>query len=392
MEDVTDCAFREMFAKYSNPHPSPLPEGEGKKTGNSFVMFTEFVSTDGLMHPEGRKKLSIDLKYTEIQRPIMAQIWGRDPEKFYRVAEYLAELGFDGIDINMGCPQSKEIQAGACAALIREPKLAQEIIRATQKGAGNLPVSVKTRIGYSSTDEMEEWLKHLLEMELPAVTLHARTKKEMSKVPAHWDKIKEAVEIRNREGSKTLIIGNGDVKSLSDAYQKVDEAGCDGIMIGRGAFGNPWLFKGIGGRNPEGVSSSIVAPPLAGGGAPASSFQGFSSREVNSTTTEHINSPTTSPLRGPLLLDPTSHEASSDLRKEENTAVTPKERLRVMLEHAELFDRMFSGIKSFTIMRKHFKAYCSGFDGASELRAKLMETKSLEETKVIVNEYLNNAK
>lgn len=300
MEDVTDCAFREMFAKHGKPD----------------VLFTEFVSTEGLMHPEGRKKLKIDLAYTEIQRPMVAQIWGADPEKFYRVAEYLVELGFDGIDINMGCPQSKEIQANSCAALIRTPKLAQEIIKATQKGAGSLPVSVKTRLGYSKTDELDTWLKTLLEMELDAITMHGRTKQEMSKVPAHWDKIAEAVQIRNSEKSKTLILGNGDVHSRQEGMDRVRETGVDGIMIGRGAFGNPWLFR------EDGYQPSI------------------------------------------------------------------EERFRVMLEHAELFEKMFTGIKSFTIMRKHFKAYCSGFAGAAELRAQLMETKDLAETKKIVEEYL----
>lgn len=313
MEEVTDCAFREMFARYgNNPLPNPPPKGRG----NDFVMFTEFVSTEGLMHEEGRKKLSIDLKFTQAQRPMVAQIWGTDPEKFYRVAQYVVELGFDGIDINMGCPQSKEIAVGACAALIRNPKLAQEIIHATKKGAGNLPVSVKTRLGYSKTDEMADWVKTLLDCDIAALTLHGRTKKEMSKVPAHWDKIAEAVKVRDQIGSNTLILGNGDVKSREEGMQKVAETGCDGVMIGRGAFGNPWLFK------------------------------------------------------------------------ENNHQPAIEERLRVMLEHAELFDQMFAGIKSFAIMRKHFKAYVSGFAGAHELRAKLMETHNLEETKKLVEEYL----
>lgn len=300
MEDVTDCAFREMFAKYGKPD----------------LLFTEFVSIDGLMNPEGRKKLSVDLLYTEIQRPIIGQIWGTDPEKFYACAQYLAELGFDGIDINMGCPQTKEIAVGACAALIREPKKAQAIIRATQKGAGSLPVSVKTRLGYSKTDELENWLLHLLETGLPALTLHARTKKEMSKVPAHWDKIAEAVNIRDREKSTTLIIGNGDVKSRTEALERVAETKADGIMIGRGAFGNPWLFR------------------------------------------------------------------------EDALEISIEERFRVMLEHAELFETMYLGIKPFQTMRKHFKAYCSGFPGAAELRAKLMETQNVQETKTIITEYL----
>ncbi len=313
MEDVTDCAFREMFARYGRKMQS---SGLSEPAWNDFVMFTEFVSTEGLMHPEGCKKLSIDLTFTKIQRPIVAQIWGADPEKFYRSAEYAASLGFDGIDINMGCPQSKEIQANSCAALIRTPKLAQEIVRATQKGAGNLPVSVKTRLGYSKTDEMESWLLYLLETQPQVITLHARTKKEMSKVPAHWDKITEAVSIRNREKSNTLILGNGDIASRQDGLNKIAQTGADGVMVGRGAFGNPWFFNNL--------------------------------QEMPSLP----------------------------------------QRLAVMIEHAQLYEKLFTGIKSFAIMKKHFKAYCSGFDGAAELRAKLMDAKDTSEIVSVVSEFL----
>jgi len=328
MEDVTDCAFREMFAKYGKPD----------------VLFTEFVSTDGLMHEEGRKKLSVDLQFTKIQRPIVAQIWGADPEKYYQVAQYLAQLGFDGIDINMGCPQSKEIGVGACAALIRNPKLAAQIINATQKGAGKLSVSVKTRIGYSKPEEMEEWIKYVLDTGIEALTLHGRTKKEMSKVPAHWDRIADAVKFRDRGGYKTLVLGNGDVKSREEGLERIAETGVDGVMIGRGAFGNPWIFGQLGGEN-----ESVI--PEATRGYPES-------------------------------MDPGS--------KSGMTHPTVEERLRVMLEHTQLFESMYTGVKSFAIMRKHFKAYASGFPGAQELRMKLMETKNYEETKKIVEEYLSN--
>lgn len=302
MEEVTDFAFREMFARYGKPD----------------VMFTEFVNVDGLLHPQGFKKLKIDLKFSEIQRPIVAQIWGRDPEKFYKAAQMLAEMGFDGIDINFGCPQQKEIQGGACAALILKPELAREIVAAAKKGAGSLPVSVKTRLAYSKLDEMEVWVKNLLDTDIVALTLHARTKQEKSKVPAHWDKIAEAVEIRNEAKSKTLILGNGDIKSRQEGLERVAQTGCDGVMVARGAFGNPWLFGG------------------------------------------------------------------------ENNQPTIKHRLAVMLEHAELFNRELGQVKSFTIMRKHFKAYCSGFSGALELRAKLMQTKNLEETGQVIGDYFRN--
>ena len=300
MEEVTDVAFREMFAKYGKPD----------------VMYTEFVNVDGLTHPEGYKRLSLDLKDTEAQRPMVAQIWGNNPEKFYEAAKICASLGFDGIDINMGCPQDKEIGQGTCAALIRQPELAGSIIEATIKGAGGLPVSVKTRLGYSKTDEMETWVSHLLKFDIAALALHARTKQEKSKVPAHWEFITEAVKLRNRLQSKVLILGNGDVKSRQEGLDRIAQTGCDGVMVGRGAFGSPWFFR------------------------------------------------------------PDNHQP------------TINERLSVMLEHAELFQKYFDGIKSFVIMRKHFKAYASGFDGAAELRAKLMETKNLEETKAIIEQFL----
>ncbi|MEK7618477.1 MAG: tRNA-dihydrouridine synthase, partial [Patescibacteria group bacterium] len=391
MQDVTDCAFREIFAKYGrsspllNPPPQgeeikivPLPRGEGLGEGG-FVMFTEFVNVDGLLHPEGFKRLKIDLEYTENQRPIVAQIWGRDPEKFYAAAKLIAQMGFDGVDINFGCPQDKEIAQKTCAALIREPELAGEIIEATIEGAkvnnpsqpplmvstsspqalrggdNHLPVSVKTRLGYSKTDEMQGWLTHLFKYPLAAITLHARTKQEKSKVPAHWEKIKEAVEIRDHmmigviarvsagggsasgttsdeailtpnrlsrpsdafgaRNDRTLIIGNGDIKSREEGLQRIKETGCDGVMVGRGAFGNPWLFRAD------------------------------------------------------------NHQPSIE------------ERLGIMLEHAELYEKMYKGIKSFVAMRKNFKAYISGFEGANELRAKLMETESAKEAQEVVRSF-----
>ncbi len=342
MEEVTDVAFREMFAKYSNPSRQICSTNEdlfekgggealegknplhGIAPPNDFVMYTEFVNVDGLTHPEGYKKLSLDLKFTENQRPIVAQIWGTNPEKFYEASKIVANMGFDGIDINMGCPQDKEIGLGACAALIRNPMLAKEIIQAVKKGAGGLPVSVKTRIGYTKPEEMESWIVNLLECNVATIALHGRTKQEKSKVPAHWDVIAMAVKVRdgyyqNKEmGLKTLIIGNGDIKSYEEGLQRLKESGCDGVMVGRGAFGSPWFFR----------NDSYVH--------------------------------------------------------------TAKERMEIMLEHSEYFENEFSGIKNFQVMRKHFKAYASGFAGSHELRAKLMGVKNLEETKKIVQEFLAN--
>ncbi len=347
MEAVTDCVFREIFAKYGKQNLIPEPvEGSNLEiffnglrqaqatSKNPFVMFTEFVNVDGLLHPEGFKKLKIDLEFTENQRPIVAQLWGRDPEKFFRASKLVAEMGFDGVDINMGCPQDKEITQKTCAYLIREPQLAGEIIQATIEGARHnlslalssggegkrqLPVSVKTRIGYSKSEEMEGWISHLLQFPISALTLHARTKQEKSKVPAHWEKIKEAVKIRNKRienREKTLIIGNGDIKSHEEGLDRIAQTGCDGVMIGRGAFGNPWIFR-----------SDNYIPPT-------------------------------------------------------------QEKLQVMLEHAQKYEQMYAGLKTFVQMRKNFKAYASGFNGSHELRAKLMETNNAEEVKKIVEEFL----
>jgi nifR3 family TIM-barrel protein len=224
MADVTDAAFRCVIAKHGKPA----------------VMWTEFVSADGLCHPVGREALRIDLAYTEAERPIVAQLFTAHPEKMREAAKYILELGFDGLDINMGCPEKNILKQGAGASLMQNPELAKELILAAKEGAGNrIPVSVKTRVGFNA-DELETWLPKLLEAKPVAITIHARTKKEMSLVPANWDRVKRAVEIAR--GSGVLILGNGDVKNLEEARARVAETGCDGVMIGRGIFGNPWLF------------------------------------------------------------------------------------------------------------------------------------------------------
>ncbi len=225
MEDVTDTVFRQIILT----------------TGRPSLFFTEFTNVDGLESP-GFSQVAKRLAFVQKEKPIIAQIWGMKPENYYKAAKQLAEMEFDGIDINMGCPQADVVRHGACSALIKNRSLATEIIRATQEGAGDLPVSVKTRIGYSDI-QTEEWLGFLLTHNLPALTVHGRTVKEMSKVPAHWDEIGKAVEIRNTMGVDTLIIGNGDVESLTEAKEKVQKYGVDGVMVGRGIFHNPWLFN-----------------------------------------------------------------------------------------------------------------------------------------------------
>lgn len=228
MADVTDASFRRIIAKYGKPD----------------VMWTEFVSADGLaLAPaEGKKILLKDLEYSEEERPIVAQLFSGIPERMKIAAKIVQDLGFDGLDINMGCPDRSIEKQCAGAALIKDPKLAREIIKAAKEGAPDLPISVKTRLGFNK-DELETWLPELLAEDPAVIILHLRTRKEMSKVSAHWERMKDAIKIRDDLNSKTLIFGNGDVYNLEEAKQKVIETGCDGIMIGRGIFGNPWCFN-----------------------------------------------------------------------------------------------------------------------------------------------------
>ncbi len=243
----------------------------------------------------------------------MAQIFGATPTNFEKVARMLAEMGFDGIDINMGCPVKDVIKQSACADLIRNPKLAQEIVAATKAGAGNLPVSVKTRIGFNKVD-IETWIPQLLETKPAALTVHLRTVKEMSKVLAHWELMPQIVNMVHSlpEEDRPVLLGNGDVTNLSEADTKVLETGCDGVMIGRGIFGNPWLFD---------RSRALI--PIS-------------------------------------------------------------ERMRAMVEHSRLFEQEFTGIKHFEVMKKHYKAYVNGFDGAKELRMELMTAENADEIEKIV--------
>src|SRR3989344_1592956 len=312
MADVTDCAFRQIIAKYGKP---PL-------------FFTEFVSADGLAHPKAREKLLIDLKYSEAERPIVAQIFGGRPENIKRAAALCKELGFDGIDINMGCPDRSVEKQCAGAAMMKNPALAREVIRAAREGSRGLPISVKTRIGYNK-NKIETWIPELLQEDLAAITVHLRTRKEMSNVPAHWDLMKRIVEIRNEMKKETLILGNGDIMDLEDARRKCGETGCDGVMLGRAIFGNPFLFR-------RGKRSDL------------------------------------------------GNLKRSDL----------EERLQVMLEHTKLFENLLmhptkdGASKNFAIMKKHYKAYVNGFNGAKELRMKLMDAENASQVEAIVNDFL----
>jgi nifR3 family TIM-barrel protein len=313
LANVTDAAFRRIIAKYSKP-------------SGPAVFYTEFVSADGLaLAPEeGRKKLLRDLVFSGAERPIVAQFFTAIPEHMERAAALAAELGFDGVDINMGCPDRTIEKQGAGAALIKNSAVALKILEAAQKGAPHLPISVKTRLGYNN-DVLEEWLPMLLSGKPVAIALHARTRKEMSKVPAHWDRVKRAVEIRDAMKSETLLIGNGDALDIADAQAKAKESGVDGVMLGRAIFGKPWLF----------------AEPATQGNVPSSEI----AREVDF-------------------------------------------RLRILVEHTKLFEELLGDIKSFALMKKHFKSYVEGFDGAKELRIELMEAHDATQVETIVKNFL----
>ncbi|HYH74508.1 MAG TPA: tRNA-dihydrouridine synthase [Candidatus Saccharimonadales bacterium] len=224
MDDVTDSVFRRVVAGCAPPD----------------LYFTEFVNVDGLQSP-GRPKLMKKILFTGEEQPIIAQLWGKNPENFYKTAQELVEMGFAGIDLNMGCPAKTEVKNGCCAALINNRPLALEIIKATQEGAaGRIPVSVKTRLGFNEVDL--SWHELLLQQNLAMLTLHGRTRKEMSAVPAHWDLIGEVRELRDRIAPDTLFVGNGDVMDRAQGEALAEQYGLDGVMIGRGIFKDPFAF------------------------------------------------------------------------------------------------------------------------------------------------------
>lgn len=298
MADVTDAAFRRIITKYGKPD----------------VLWTEFVSADGLAHKDAREKLKLDLMFTKDEHPIVAQIFGSNADNIEYAAKYCAKLGFDGIDINMGCPDKSIEKQGAGASMMKSKNKAKEVIESARKAG--LPVSVKTRIGYNK-NEIDTWIRFLLEQNLPVLTVHLRTRKEMSLVSAHWDLMPEIIKLRNEIAPQTLIIGNGDAKDIADAKIKVKESGCDGVMLGRAIFGNPWLFA------------------------------------------------------------------------KRNNEPTNIEKLKVLIEHTKLFEKLIGNAKSFAIMKKHFKAYINNYEGAKELRADLMDNAhNAKEVKIIIDKYI----
>jgi tRNA-dihydrouridine synthase len=224
MEAVTDVVFRQVVAKAARPD----------------VFFTEFTNATSFCHPDGRERTASRLAFLPSEQPVVAQIWGTDPEHFARMAVELKQMNFAGIDINMGCPDATITKRGACSALIENPPLATELIAAAKEGG--LPVSVKTRAGFQ-TQKTEEWISFLLQQDLAALTVHGRTAKEMSRVPARWEEITKARQLRDSIAPQTIIIGNGDVENRQEGLVRAEQTSADGIMIGRGVFHNPFCFE-----------------------------------------------------------------------------------------------------------------------------------------------------
>lgn len=292
MDDVTDTVFRQIVSTTASPD----------------LYFTEFVNVDGLQSP-GRERLLPKLKLGKNEHPILAQIWGKNPENYYKTVLDLKDMGYDGVDINMGCPDKAVVKNGCCSALIENRELAGKIIKATQQAAGeHFPVSVKTRVGFTTIDL--SWIEFLLSHKLNMLTVHLRTTKEMSKVPAHWDLMKEIKEMRDRISPTTLLVGNGDVLSRAQGIELATQYGLDGVMIGRGIFQDPYLFD---------------------------------ERSIWQN-------------------------------------VSKQDRIALYKKHVELFANTWqNNERRVPTLNKFCKVYIQSFDGAKELREKLMDAKTTDE-------------
>ncbi len=298
MEDVTDVVFRQVVSKAGRPD----------------VFFTEFTNSDSYCHQEGRDSVRGRLLFTKDEQPMVAHIWGDNPDYFRQMSIGMAELGFKGIDINMGCPVPNVATRGKGSGLIQRPDVAAELIQAAK--AGGLPVSVKTRLGFTDVDEWKEWLKHILEQDIANLSIHLRTRKEMSEVDAHWELIPDIKELRDRIAPNTLLTINGDIPDRQKGQELAEKYGIDGVMIGRGIFKNPFAFE----KEPK----------------------------------EHSSEEYLDLLR--LQLDLQDH-------------------------YAEIVPR------SITKLHRFFKIYVKGFRGAGELRNQLMNTKSTDEVRALLDKF-----
>jgi tRNA-dihydrouridine synthase len=306
MDDVTDVVFRQIVANCAAPD----------------LFMTEFVNVDGLQSP-GREKLLPKLLLGPKEGtkngglPIIAQIWGKHPENYYKTVKDLITMGYDGVDLNMGCPDKSVVKNGCCSALIDNRELAEQIITSVREAAGDhFPISVKTRLGLKEIDL--SWHEFLLGQKLNMLTIHGRTQKEMSKVPVHWDEINQIRKLRDRLSHNTLIVGNGDIKTKQEGQELAKKYKLDGIMIGRGIFDDPFLFS-----NPK---------------SPWESY-------------------------------------------------TKHQKMDLYRQHVELFAKTWTNNeRKLHTLNKFCKVYIQGFDGAKELRERLMNAQSIEELLAQLNE------
>ena len=348
MDGVTDACFRSVIAQQGKPD----------------VSFTEFTHVHDVCHgPEIQLET---LLYSERERPIVAQLYGKSPELFYLAAQVVCELGFDGLDINMGCPSKSVASSGSGAGLIRTPELARRIMQAAKRGiedwAGGqtfeqagfkpariamferlnqrrgkagptlrrqLPLSVKTRIGYDSVT-VEGWVEELLREQPAVISLHGRTLQQMYRGTADWSAIGRAVALV--KGTGTLLLGNGDIQRLDDIAGRVRETGVDGVLVGRGVLGAPWFFRSI---------------------------------EQVRVRDRGMNSTDVGPDPGEVSLN---------------------ERFALLVDHAQQFQALV-GEKQFYRMRKHLGWYCKGFPHAASLRAQMVRVSSVEELRALLAEF-----
>lgn len=301
MEDVTDVVFRHVI----------------KEAGAPDVFFTEFTNSDSFCHPDGKESVRGRLTFTEDEQPMVAHIWGDKPEFFKEMSSQLAEMGFKGIDLNMGCPVPNVAERGKGSGLILRPEVAAELIQAAK--VSGLPVSVKTRIGFTQQSELDGWISHLLKQDIANLSIHLRTRKEMSKVAAHWELIPRIVELRNALAPQTLITINGDIQDRQMGLELAEKYGVDGIMIGRGIFKNPFAFE--------------------------------------KESREHSSEELIALLR--LQLD-------------------------LQDQYAQIIPRSITGLHRF------FKIYVKGFPGANDLRVQLMNTKTTDEVRTILDAFQTN--
>lgn len=295
------------------------------------------------------------------QVPIVAQIWGRDPAQFGLLASELAGLGFDGLDLNFGCPDKNVVKTGGGSGMILTPDLAVECIRQA-KNATSLPVSVKTRLGYSRPDEFRTWLPTLLKENLAVLTVHLRTKKEMSKVPAHYELIPEILKLRAELAPQTKLVINGDIRDRAHALELHEQyPEIDGFMIGRGVFKDVFCFKSN--KTADVISIPDSAEP---GKASSSAITPVATVRQSEQKREFTRSFSSE--------EQLSHETGViDACPETNCSA-----VSLFLYHLDLFDARRAELEAkgqkypFEPLKHFYKVYFNGAPNSANLRERLM--------------------